>query len=658
MENIYILDDKLIAALDFGDAGLVCYILAMMAKFPIHEKVFPDETETSAYAVFKDGNYRWGNVMLSELSAKQLESIKRLNLNFKAIPGTGNDEYMSEFAKMIFKDYKKATNDFRGLKPVWFIGCPSSWHQLDGDVKRKYSEIFRNAGMEEVHICEESVAAFAYYDRSLNVATGDNVSAGILLIDWGSSTLDATFIYPKKSADETISKIDAIGCMLGAHFIDKAIVNTILHNTEKYGLDSLNSPELTRKVARRYETDEMFQKLLNIAARKLKEDYFNGMSKEGLKPKEDRITYRRSVLLSDEPSDWGEGETEFKLGVSIKMMNDILNTPIKEIVPDFDKYNETVRNDIGNDSFIERNDRFLQELSTMYPAFAEKEDALLVLTGGASQMGCMREAVSRYFPKAKLDYDRDPQLSIGKGLAYYGREALKNKQFEDEFEEIGDKEIPVEGCDEPLPQLLWTLYDCYTDLAWDVTSKLQIQCAQSLYSAAIEWKNSKIDCDEISSTASKIYSDWAEKEMDGIKKAAKDAYTAKMREKINAMYTDFLKKHGIKVTLFEGEVTAKAVEILNTIFDKMVENDIKFLVDLKFGADWGNSKLNRIRLDLDALFNVLVKQVEQWNTLEFKRFTDRKMWSAFVQLQYEEVKKEIDSKKEGLLWQLGLVEVE
>lgn len=163
--------DKIIVALDNGDGNITAYTSVLKNggdATPV--KALPDERQVSAYAVFEDGSYQWGNV-LGAISAEDLRNAKRFKINFKAIPGTGNDEFMQEFAGMIYESVKKCTSNFNGLTPVWFIGCPSSWHQYDKTLKEKYAEIFRQVGMGEVVVCEESTAALAYYDMALKVVT-------------------------------------------------------------------------------------------------------------------------------------------------------------------------------------------------------------------------------------------------------------------------------------------------------------------------------------------------------------------------------------------------------------------------------------------------------------------------------------------------------
>lgn len=649
---------EIIVGFDDGDGNASVYTSVVQnGGDPTPIKALPEDREVSVYAVFEDESYSWGTP-LRDMSADDLLNVKRFMVNFKAIPGTGNDTYMQEFAAMVCDAVKAYTNNFNGLTPVWYIGCPSSWHQQDSTLKEKYAEIFRKAGLGDVEICEESTAALAYYDRALKVVTKENVSCGVLLIDWGSSTLDATFIYPPKNGEK---RIEACGCALGAHYIDKAIVYALLYTPEKYGLETLQDQPLIAKVRTEYERSDVFRRMLHFHARILKESYFKAIMRPGMKPKASQIKWTETVHLSDEAGRWGEGASFFRLGVSINMMNDLLHAPLRDVVPDFDDYNDFTRDDLGDHSFVSRNDSFLQKLAEQYADFAESEDALIVLTGGASQMDFVRDAVSRYFPNHQIDYDTDPELTIARGLVYYGREALNNGEFERDFDEIGDREIspdPLNG--ESVPQLFWTLWDCYTDLAWDVTAELQKQCAISLLKALAAWRNADIRCEEINEKAAQIYASWAQDELPGIKKNSKEKYTNDMRKRINDMYQELLKKYNIKATIFNGQVTPELMELLDSVFDKMAENDQEFLRE--FGRDSFSSLGNGPRFlrpgkfDLEGFQDELVKLTREWIDLEYKKFTTKEIMQAVLAHQYWQVKAELDSKKESMLFQLGLMQ--
>ena len=435
---------KAVIGLDIGGGNVTAYVSILNnGGDPTPTKALSNEQETSVYTILKDGRKYWGDSLVKDMTASDLMEAACFKANFKALPGTGNDEDMIEFARMIFENVQETTNGFYGQEPVWIIGCPSSWPKLDKKVKKKYAALFQKAGMEKVVICEESTAAISYYDKALKVVTKDNTAKGVLLIDWGSSTLDATFILPPENG--TMKRIETTGCALGAHFIDKAIIHITLYKQEAYGLQQLNDAALTRKVREKYENDEKFRILLDCRARLMKETYFRSLAKPGFRPKSTQLRWKETINLSVETSEWGEGDTYYTLGISIQMMEDILSMPIREVVADFDNYNEFTQNDIGNDSFIRRNERFLEELHDRYTEYARTQDALIMLTGGASQMDFIRKAVSAYFPNHKIDYDNHPELSIGKGLAYYGREALQNSGWETLIEETyEDEDEPTE----------------------------------------------------------------------------------------------------------------------------------------------------------------------------------------------------------------------
>lgn len=376
-------------------------------------KMLTLEPEASICAVQKKG-HRLGGSALLQLGAEELLTYETVLTDIKALPGTGNDEGMISFAEIIYEEVREKTYGFYGREPVWVIGFPSNWLIRDIEAKERYIALLQRAGMERVILCEEAVAALVYYRKALQVVTEENRSKGVLCLNWDAQTLSYTFFHPSYNKEEGDKKIETGSCALGTRLIYQAIVYAALYRPEEYGLAERNDITLTQKIRTWYEKDKRFQRWMYAHAGKLTETYFQAMAQPGLKP-------RRTQLKWEERIDCGE-EGTFSLALSIAMMEDLLSKPLKEMVPDFKNEPESVREDLGEDSFLWRSERFLEEVSTRYPAYVDAQDTLLILTGSVSQTELMLRAVETYLPNRKIDYDHCPELSIGRGLVYYGQE--------------------------------------------------------------------------------------------------------------------------------------------------------------------------------------------------------------------------------------------
>jgi hypothetical protein len=651
-------EKRFIAALDFGDGNISGYtsVFGNKADKSDTAKVFMNEKELSAYTVFDDERTTWGNNTANDLTAEDLERVVRLEANIKSLPGTGTDGKMIELASIVYKDYSSLTNNFRSLTPEWFIGCPSAWQKIDGKIKDEYAAVFNKAGMENVHIIEESTAAFAYYDRYLLASTYDRIAAGILLIDWGSSTLDATFIHPKKE-DEWSAEIETDGCPLGAQYIDIGIVNCILENPDKYGMNQFNKdPALVKKVTAKYKSNKNFRTLMHLYARDLKEKYFKALSTNMMLPPAGKINWRLAITLSDKTSEWGKGYTEFYLGLSINMMNDILTQPISKIIPDFSRYNDYTREDLGNDSFVSRNDRFIKMLSEKYPEYAAKDDALIIMTGGASQMKFVRESVAKHFPNKQIDYDTDPELTIAKGLVFYGHEALKNKQFEDDFDKVVFSEIEIEG-EKHDAKLFGVLYEAYTELVKDVAVTLSKYMTTALLESLLSWQNTEIQCESIPRKAAENYAKIVSNEFSSYKNIQINEYKNSLRQKLNEMFTDLCKKYNINRNIFEGDFAPEVIEFADLIFNKVMEWIKEAIEDSNYGTSLGNGLgfWRKMKIDSDAVIENAKELLFTMAKAAYDYFTDKEFLQAILLTQYAEISKELNSKKESLLYHLGLV---
>lgn len=81
------------------------------------------------------------------------------------------------------------------------VGCPASVIWKGKERRREYEELIsETTGISNVMVTEESRAAVYSLFEIDNLSAKINLQAGVLVLDFGSSTADATYVLPGKKA--------------------------------------------------------------------------------------------------------------------------------------------------------------------------------------------------------------------------------------------------------------------------------------------------------------------------------------------------------------------------------------------------------------------------------------------------------------------------
>jgi molecular chaperone DnaK (HSP70) len=261
-----------------------------------------------------------------------------------------------------------------------------------------YQSMLKRSGIPHLLVVKESRAALLNVIESGGV-TPEELRSTILVVDLGSSTADFTVVTGGTSE----APMD-FGQSLGASLIDGEILTLTLER-------HLQRSELQHI----FQADPSARDRCQIRCRKAKEEYF---SNENLYRDNDR-----QVAASFETLDGG---VLFVPHVTGRIMNQILNASLP--VP-------------GGCSWIEMFRRLLTESQTQ---MREKRlsPRVIVVTGGASRMGFVRPICEEVFPDSKFRRDDEPEVSIARGLARWGRVYLRTADFEREVDAIADVRIP------------------------------------------------------------------------------------------------------------------------------------------------------------------------------------------------------------------------
>jgi hypothetical protein len=276
----------------------------------------------------------------------------------------------------------------------FFVGCPSGWSR---DEIQLYEDTLHKAGVTRLKVVKESRAALLNVIESGGI-TKDELKANVLLADVGSSTTDLTLV----TGGTTEAPMD-FGVELGAALIDKQILQHAVATHQQ-------RDELQQALA----GDQTTRERCEFLCRRVKEEYF---SKENL--------YRTSGRAACAGMETVQGRIPFFPSVNARLMDTVLSEPL-----------QALRQKSWTDSFRE----LLVEARERLAAQG-RTPAAVVATGGASRMSFVQQICAEVFPTSKFRQDEEPEVSIARGLALWGRVYLKTADFEASVSELAYRRI-------------------------------------------------------------------------------------------------------------------------------------------------------------------------------------------------------------------------
>ncbi len=412
---------KAVMGLDIGDGDSVAYIRLLTEKdnkpvsLSLH-KSRDQQVEPSAVAKSKSGV-----ITIGEDAGEKREFA----INFKRSPGNWNSisplgvpyrQHMSDYIRGVSETIlQNSSNRSGGMRQVimqdskgdmhWkkeevllVVGCPASVIWKGKERRREYEELIsETTGISNVMVTEESRAAVYSLFEIDNLSAKINLQAGVLVLDFGSSTADATYVLPGKKAIH-------ISWELGAAKIEEAMLEYIL-KSDKARKTFANQAENCGKnqIYRGHDQNHAIFQL-----RRSKEAYFDGKLGEDSTPKNVKI----SIINED-----GDYLID-KNGDSVESL-DIPYTVTKAMMHDaLEEYEFSVNKDgnpVNRGTWKENCRQFLNDVKQTL----EREKLPLqtvVVTGGGSQMkGVVGDLCNKAFPGKVVPSDT-PSHSVVKGL--------------------------------------------------------------------------------------------------------------------------------------------------------------------------------------------------------------------------------------------------
>lgn len=589
---------KKVYAADFGAGNTCIYSIVPDAENPKPAPLNDPKGEFSGYAEMENGDV-WLGMQLRGLFYHNLLQIERLHINLKALPTDENEEELIYyFGKWLNKLKEHRPQEFRDVtEAYWMIGCPTGKEWKKKKIRERYKRIFEQAGYENVIIVPESNAALAYYQIDKNVLDEHKKSDGLVLIDQGAYSLDAT-VYN----DVDNSEIESFGSYLGASLIERIMVRLAIYgNEQKLRLQRriINGPSQIARARTLYESEdgEKYRMLLLLKARELKETFFKRQREKTLEPEKDT---KQEVVIGDDEDD------VFTLFINEKMMRNILyNFPVRAVLdpnfPGFSNLSTDIRErlegisdakfdefsdlsskspetwkDIGDLTWIGAFQNFLNEFDKKFDeGFTRILDTggtlRIMLTGGGSFMPCIKEEVQNHYPGALIYDDLEAVSAIGRGMAAWAPKKIEAMKFEEAFVDFMNRASP-DGKDSVISSMIAeSIYKCIGTMI----QKLEEAEEEALVNGMKAWLDYKCSSFNIPFVMKKDLNEWKGKT--GIHDFLRDIEKeiSDVKKKLNREFNESLINHSLERTELlkqdDAVFLSKTKDMLEIMFNLLIE---------------------------------------------------------------------------------------
>ena len=383
-----------IVAVDFGHGETSAWIVPMenqmehqgdALKLRTSNKV---ELRTIYSVIYQDKN---GNFSLDNTDGNVIGGFKKKVCDLRK--DTQKYKAYTEFIKAIYKrllnmNDDRLHSDGEGNTNFYLcIACPTKWSNDDRiEYVNFFNEALKEFGVEVMWVINESDAA--YFSHG---STSEFADKCVLIIDYGSSTIDYTLMYKgKKISDDQWSND-----YLGASNIEKSIL--MEYSSQK------DYQEVYQKTEEKLRHDALgwlhIQPEVLLEIRKAKENCVI----EGYYPDfmlRHNVIQRHDILVGSDPN-WRRDRMSYLFDYECDMDECLVD------------YKEGVYT-----SFDNLAGHISQKLK------GSNVDTV-IMSGGASLMPWVKEMVKSTFPTAEIKLDNNASFVVSKGAALYARDQIK-----------------------------------------------------------------------------------------------------------------------------------------------------------------------------------------------------------------------------------------
>lgn len=456
---------------------------------------------------------------------------------FKKIPSLMSEEereIMCTFMSQVYQQIRLQRQELTDRNHVVYIAAPSNSDKWTDNELKLYADIALDAGLplakiegQSVGIIRESRAAFL--KARTNPNSKASVKEGILLIDFGSSTVDLTYYsskYTKKPIDDGGEKCGAsnveikITQELKKHnpVIDEAI--TTIHSAETALLLTM------REAKEKFYTYEGEDMECSISLTKITGGAIRG------------------------------GVEEFFSNADISL---ILKDYLVEIRECFEKF---------RDNYIAK-----------FPI------KLIFMTGGASRMSFIQDIAREVFQyDGKFYKETNPSLTISNGIALAGRADMRTFAMEEQlFNSLTITNADISS---------QTIEDASSYIADEVIRKVEDKYS-TFASLSYDDSISSLECDIKSAIDSINFSLYLKSAYNSrLKKVANEQIMPKINNIVNDYFPDFEIPNIESSTTFPLSVNANSIPTLSSMItsslSKITEGFIEGLAKVAWNVAFGS----------------------------------------------------------------------
>ena len=422
-------DTEFIIGIDFGhgETSAAFYSLKTQDKFDLD--ILPGKKVIkSALAILEQEGCE--TICVGDAAIQNAPYAKDFQISFKKRPSemtTIERNRMVAFMKGVYAEILNLHADYKARKHVVYIARPSQ-DKLWKAEESEYIKIAEDAGIPVAGIQKESRAAYFRARTQPDSKIDKEVKDGVLIVDFGSSTIDFTYL------NSHLSKPIDDGCDLGASEVERLLFEYAMSNpTDPY------MPEFARLYGERKDSNPYNQMLFKF--RKAKEDFYeNKLARFSI-----QFDYG-DLTSSEESSIFGFGG----LVIPRDKMNKILGEGI-------------------SDGYIERIKGVVKKFKD--EKLKDNKVACVYLTGGASRMDFVRRIFMDVFclDESHCPADENPSVIVSQGVAHLSYADIVAKEKEQELKNIAQRAISQYRWNENIQQIVRrSIKAKIIDKAWNI----------------------------------------------------------------------------------------------------------------------------------------------------------------------------------------------
>lgn len=420
---------EFIIGIDFGhgETSAAFYNVKNQEKFDIN--ILPGlKVIKSAVAILEQQGTE--TICVGEAAIQNAPIAKDFQIAFKKRPSEMNAierKRMVSFMKGVYAEILNRYPDYKTREHVVFIARPSQ-DKLWKSEETEYLKIAEDAGLPVAGIQKESRAAYFRARTQPDSKIDKEVDDGVLIVDFGSSTIDFTYLNSHLS-----QPIDD-GCPLGASEVERLLLEYAMSNP----CDPF-MPEFAKRYGNNKDSNPYNQIL--YAFRKAKEEF-----------------YANKKLKFAVQFDYGD-------------LTCSENSPIEGfggIVIPKDKINEILGMYIPN-GYIKQVEEAV--ISFKKNKLKENKVACVYLTGGASRMDFVREIFMSVFhlDECHCPSDSDPSVIVSQGVAHLSYADIKGKEQELNLKSLAQAAISDYNWEDNFYNIIYTsIRKKIIDEAWNI----------------------------------------------------------------------------------------------------------------------------------------------------------------------------------------------